>query len=158
MSIFAKHPLNFNKIDMHSVEGNFMKNLLNLGKTNLHFTNIKTSPPCFQQSCWPERRMDKIIGGSLDNVVPLHASIQNICGRQSQPDEVVNRPNAKPVCSKRPKLQCTSSPRIRKLGGPDVFSGIAKRRTIGQLRAHLTSPCSPRKTQRELLTLALQVN
>ena len=123
MSIFAKHPLNFNEIDMHSVEGNFMKNLLNLGKTNLHFTNIKTSL-CFQQSCWPERRMDKIIGGSLDNVVPLHASIQNICGRQSQPDEVVNRPNAKPVCSKRPKLPCTSSPRCPD-EGPDIFSACA---------------------------------
>ena len=37
----TKDYLNFNKIDTHSIDGNFMKKTLVLGETNLHSTNIK---------------------------------------------------------------------------------------------------------------------
>ena len=37
----TKDHLNFNKIDTHSIDGNFMKKTLILGETNLHSTNIK---------------------------------------------------------------------------------------------------------------------
>jgi len=34
-------PLNFNKINTHSLDDNFTKISLNFGETNLHSTNIK---------------------------------------------------------------------------------------------------------------------
>jgi len=37
----TKDHLNFNEIDTHSIDSNFMKKPLVLGKTNLHSTNIK---------------------------------------------------------------------------------------------------------------------
>ena len=40
--MFTKDHLYFNKIDTHSIDGNFMrKKTLVLGETNLHSTNIK---------------------------------------------------------------------------------------------------------------------